>query len=170
MICLQTDHPVQIGQNGEDIKGECHIVLNSQIVDEPHRLSNDQNCFEHGLILDIYHPCVETRRNDRKPADPAQSVDLGRQQDLYCYNKQLYRYRQRTFQTKQISYYTDQTGYRAGHTSEYDVCSAHQTKHSALCQKNGFSGPDEANGDHECGACKRNNIPDNDHIHSDPPK
>ena len=170
MICLQTDHPVQIGQNGEDIKGECHIVLNSQIVDEPHRLSNDQNCFELDLILDIYHPCVETRRNDRKPADPAQSVDLGRQQDLYGYNKQLYRCGQRAFQTKQIPYYTDETGYSAGHTSEDDVCSTHQAKHSALCQKNGFSGLDEANGDHECGACKRNNIPDNDHIHSDPPK
>ena len=68
------------------------------------------------------------------------------------------------------AHYSIQIGYRAGHAAENDVCSAHQAKHSALCEKNGLSGLDEANGDHECGICKRNNIPDNYHIHSDPPK
>ena len=66
----EAEYPVHVGQYGEDVEGETHIVLYGQVVDEPHGLGDDKDYLERSLIFDIYHPCIEASGYYRQPADP----------------------------------------------------------------------------------------------------
>ena len=153
-VCSEADDSVDVGQDCKDVECESDIVEDGQVEDQPHGLGDDQDFFEPDLIPDVDHPCVEARGDDRKPADPAEVVDFGRQQDLDSYDRQLHRDAQRAPEVHDIPQYTDQRRDRAGHPSENDVGNAHQAEHGTLGEKYGSLRLQKADCHHKRGSCQ----------------